>query len=242
MSVTLVVPCYQEADALDAFAALLPQLSVDEIVFVDDGSTDTTPERLAALTDSDPRVRVETHAENRGVGAAMRTGFESARGDVVVVYDADRTYPPEDIPRLVEAVASDADVATASPFADGGSMPDVPAPRRLLSRAAAGAYRLALGKRGRGIATFTCAFRAYRRPVLDDLVFRSDGFPAAGEILGRLLLAGARVVEVPSRLTARTEGTSKMRVFRAASGHLGVLTRLFLGRWRRPDSDRVTPG
>lgn len=230
MSVSLVVPCYQEEAALEAFANLLPRLGVGEIVFVDDGSTDATAERLAAIARADPRVKVETHGANRGVGAAMRTGLAAAKGEVVVVYDADRTYPPEDIPRLVAAVEAGADVATASPFAPGGSLPDVPALRRFLSRAAAWSYRVVLGRRARGISTFTCAFRAYGRPCVQGLVFTSDGFPAAGEILGRLLLGHADVVEVPSCLTARTAGASKMRAGRAALGHVKVLGRLL---WRR---------
>lgn len=233
MTVSLVVPCYQEEAALDAFANLLPAVSVEEIVFVDDGSTDGTPKRLAALAADDARVRVVTHAANRGVGAAMRTGLEAASGSVVVVYDADRTYPPEDIGRLVSAVADGADVATASPFAPGGSLPDVPPSRRFLSWAAAASYRLVLGRRAGGIATFTCAFRAYGRPALEGLTWQSDGFPAAAEILGALVLDDRRVVEVPSTLRTRTEGASKMRVLRTTFGHLGVLLRLLQRRMTR---------
>src|SRR5437868_11189659 len=92
----------------------------DQWVFVDDGSTDGTADRLAAAASRDPRVTVVTHARNRGVGAAVRTGIAAARGDVVVTYDADRTYPAADAARLVAAVAAGADVATASPFVAGG--------------------------------------------------------------------------------------------------------------------------
>src|SRR5262245_26298570 len=109
---SFVIPCYQEADALDAGLDELLRLPGDELVFVDDGSTDGTGERLAAAARRDPRVRVVTHEKNRGVGAAMRTGFASATGDVVVAYDADRTYPAADAERLVAAVEAGADVAT----------------------------------------------------------------------------------------------------------------------------------
>ena len=72
-----------------------------------------------------------------------------------------------------------------------------------------------------------------------DLDFRSDGFPATAEILGLLLLAGARVVEVAEHaLTARTEGASKMRVLRTTWGHLGVMTRLLVRRWFRSPATR----
>ena len=230
MRVSFVVPCYQEEEALARFEEVLPGVPADEIVFVDDGSTDGTAPRLRALAAGDPRVRVATHGRNRGVGAAMRTGFAAATGEVVVVYDADRTYPLEDAARLVAEVERGADVAGASPFLAGGAVVRVPFGRRVLSRGAALAYRIVLGRRARGLTTFTCAFRAYRRPLIVGVPFRSDGFAAAAEILGRSLLGGARVVEVASSLSARGEGRSKMRVGRALLGHGATLVRLLVAR------------
>ena len=220
-----VIPCYQEAAALDAGLDAILALPGDEIVFVDDGSSDGTGDRLRAAAARDARVRVVTHTRNFGVGAAMRSGFAATTGDVVVAYDADRTYPWVDAERLVAEVLAGADVAAASPFAPGGIVRATPW-RRVLSRGASLGYRMALGRRARGVSTFTGGFRAYRGPLLRALAFRSDGFPATAEILGRLLLGGARVVEVPSTLTARTEGVSKMRVLRTTWGHLLVMARL----------------
>lgn len=232
MKVSFVIPCYQEEAALAAFAAILPEVPGEEIVFVDDGSTDGTAAALAALESADPRVRVETHPANRGVGAAMRTGIAASSGDRVVVYDVDRTYPLADADRLLGALGEGVDVATATPYGAPGAFEDVPWFRRLLSGGASALYRLVLGRRARGIGCFTCAFRAYRGELARRLRFRSDGFPAAAEMLGRLLLSGAQVVEVPSALSARTEGQSKMRVVRATLGHLGNLWRLFWARLR----------
>ena len=231
MARSWVIPCYQEAEALDAGLASLHALPGEQVVFVDDGSTDGTAARLAEAARRDPRVVVVTHPRNRGVGAAMRSGFAVTTGDVVVAYDADRTYPAADADRLVAAVEAGADVATASPFLEGGAV-DAPWFRRVLSTGAAGAYRLVLGRRAKGVRTFTAGFRAYRGALVRHLVFRSDGFASTAEILGRLLLDGARLVEVPSTLTTRTEGRSKMRVLRAVRGHLGVLVRLLLRRLR----------
>jgi hypothetical protein len=87
-----------------------------------------------------------------------------------------------------------------------------------------------LGRRAAGIRTFTCGFRAYRRSTLTEARFRSDGFPATAEVLGVLLLLGARVVEVPSALSTRREGRSKMRTVRAVFGHFLVLSRLLAAR------------
>lgn len=236
-----VIPCYQEAEALDAGLDALLAVPADQWIFVDDGSTDGTADRLAAAARREPRVTVVTHARNRGVGAAIRTGIAAARGDVVVTYDADRTYPAADAARLVAAVEAGADVATASPFAPGGDAGDVSWRRRFLSRAAAGCYRLVLGRRAGPIRTFTCGFRAYRREPLLDAPFSSDGFPATAEVLGRMLLRGARGVEVPSALSTRREGRSKMRTVRAVLGHLRVLARLLAARLFGPRRAAARP-
>ena len=230
MPVSFVIPCYEEEEALAALRRHLDPIPADEIVFVDDGSTDGTAALLRDLAGSDERIRIVTHEHNRGVGAAMRTGIQATTGDVVVVYDADRTYPLEDAERLIAALSDDISIATATPFGAGGGLEDVSAGRSFLSKAAVWAYRLVLGRRARGISVFTCAFRAYRGETARALVWRSDGFPAAAEMLGRALLAGERVVEVPSTLRRRTEGSSKMRVLSASLGHLGTLVRLLWAR------------
>ncbi len=231
---TLVVPCYQEEEALPGLQPVLAALPAREIVGVDDGSTDGTARLLDALARADARVRIVTHPRNRGVGAAMRSGLQAARCEVVVVYDADRGYAPEHVQRLVEAVCAGADVATASPLAAAGSMEGVPAWRRALTRAAAACYRTVLGRRARGVRTFTCAFRAYGPRARSCCLPAARGFPAAAEMLGRALLAGLRVEEVPAALRPRTEGRSKMRVGRALLGHAAALGRLLVLRLRPP--------
>lgn len=231
MSTTsFVVPCYQEVAALAAFAPELAAVPADELVFVDDGSTDGTADALVALAATDPRVRIATHEVNRGVGAAMRTGIRATTGDVVVVYDADRTYPLADAQRLVASLEDDLDVVTANPFGEDGGLEEVPLGRLFLSKTAVWAYRVVLGRRARGIQVFTCAFRAWRGDFVRTLDWRSDGFPAAAEMFGNAILGDARVSQQPSTLRARTEGVSKMRVLPTALGHLGVLTRLLRRR------------
>lgn len=239
MTVSFVVPCYQEESALAALAPHVAEFPADEVIFVDDGSTDGTAAALRALADAHASVRIVTHAHNRGVGAAMRSGVAATRGDVVVIYDADRTYPLEDARRLMHALDEGFDVVTANPFEESGGLEDVPFFRRLLSQGAAGAYRLVLGRRAGDLSVFTCAFRAWRGDLLRSLQWRSDGFPAAAEMFGRALLRGARAGQRPSTLRARTEGESKMRVLPVTLGHLGVLSRLL---WARLTGSGGSPG
>ncbi len=242
---TLVVACLNEEEALPYLFPEVDRLrSISrekglavEVVFVDDGSTDRTGTLLAERAEADPCCRVVTHEVNRGFGAALRTGIDAATAPITVSYDADATYPIEDVVRLLDGLR-DSDVAGATPFAgDGGA--DAASPfRRFLSRGVVSLYRLAVGKRAKGITVFTCAFRAYRREALTRARHESDDFLAAAEILCLLLLQGARVVEVPSKLSARRHGTSKMRVVRTALRHLVLATkvRLRLGQFKK------TPG
>jgi glycosyltransferase involved in cell wall biosynthesis/SAM-dependent methyltransferase len=252
--ISVVVACFDEEEALPALFAALGTLAAAaadrglsiETVFVDDGSRDRTAEILAAHAAAAPGCRVVAHRENRGFGAAMRTGFAAARGRAVVAYDADATYPVTDV-LLLAAALDTADVAGASPFAGGGSAEATPL-RRALSTGAAALYRLALRGRGRGLTAFTCAFRAYRREVLGGLSFRADGFLAAAEVLALLLVAGTRYVELPSRLSVRLHGRSKMKALRVGLAHLRLLGEVWLrrGRFRpapapRPRRTRPVP-
>jgi len=234
---SLVVACFEEEEALPRLfgeierlrALCEPRGLTLEAVLVDDGSSDATPRLLAAWREGGAGRRVETHPANRGFGAAMRTGFSAARGRTVVCYDADATYPIEDALVLVDALEG-ADVAGASPFAEGGEVATTPL-RGLMSRAVAGLYRLA-HRRDADLTVYTCAFRAYRAEALSGVEWEADDFLAAAELLSVLLARGARVVERPSKLTARIHGQSKMKVGRTALRHLRLLGGLFLRRGR----------
>lgn len=232
---SLVVACFDEEPALPRLfdeLARLEEAARDrglgmETVLVDDGSTDRTLRMLREFAAAGDGRRAVAHHRNRGFGAAMRTGFLAARGRVLVCYDADCTYPPSDVFRLLDAIGAGADVAGATPFAAGAEVRAGPF-RTMLSLAAVGTYRLALRRVGRGVTVFTCAFRAYRREVLAGGLNEADDFLAAAELLSRLLVRGRRVVEVPSVLSARTAGASKMKFARTALRHLGLAVRVAL--------------
>jgi dolichol-phosphate mannosyltransferase len=242
---SVVIACYHERDALPHLFPRLDRLEATaagrgistEVVFVDDGSGDETLALLEAACDGRDDRRVIAHDTNRGFGAAMRTGFAAARGRVLVSYDADATYPVEDILTLHDRTV-DADVAGATPFGSEGRADAHPF-RVALSKTVANLYGLALRDRGRGVTVHTCAFRAYRREALAGVVNESDDFLAAAELLSRLLIRGAKVVEVPSRLVAREHGASKMKVVRTAFRHLVQIARVALRR--PPFRPRTTP-
>ncbi|MEZ6186931.1 MAG: glycosyltransferase family 2 protein [Planctomycetota bacterium] len=239
---SVVIPAFNEVDGVEHLAATLERLeralaergTSAEYLIVDDASRDGTGARLREVFAAHPRVVLLEHAQNQGFGGAFRTGAHAARAPLIACYDFDCTYPVEDVLRLLDALeAHGADVATASPFQPGGEVQGVSPARLLQSKAASALYRVTLGRSARGIHTFSCAFRVYRREVLLGLPPWSDRFLAAAEILAHCVLQGRRVVEIPSVLSQRQFGESKLRRLPTTLAHLRMLGWLGVGRLRR---------
>ncbi|MFN3230545.1 MAG: glycosyltransferase family 2 protein [Alphaproteobacteria bacterium] len=114
---TVVIPCFNEegaiAETLAHLASTLPDAPEHEIIVVDDGSTDGTPAILEDLARQDKSFRVVVHQRNRGYGAALKTGIRNARFGLIVITDADGTYPNDRIPDLL-AACKDHDMAVGS--------------------------------------------------------------------------------------------------------------------------------
>jgi undecaprenyl-phosphate 4-deoxy-4-formamido-L-arabinose transferase len=189
-----------------------------ELLFVDDGSSDATFERLRGLHRRDPRVRAIRFARNFGQHPAMHAGFTRARGDILVTMDGDLQNQPEDIPRLVAAVESGADVASGRRAARRDSWG-----RTLPSRLINGMLRRFTGV---GISDFGCAFNAYRRRAVEPML-GSIGRQKFTKAL--VLSVGASVVEVDVAHAPRRDPSrySPLRLTRVA---LHVLA----GFWPQP--------
>ncbi len=189
-----------------------------ELLFVDDGSSDATFERLRGLHRRDPRVRAIRFARNFGQHPAMHAGFTRARGDILVTMDGDLQNQPEDIPRLVAAVESGADVASGRRAARRDSWG-----RTLPSRLINGMLRRFTGV---GISDFGCAFNAYRRRAVEPML-GSIGRQKFTKAL--VLSGGASVVEVDVAHAPRRDPSrySPLRLTRVA---LHVLA----GFWPQP--------
>lgn len=238
-AVSLIIPCCNEADGLPALEAVLPPLiarledrGAVETILIDDGSTDETWPMLQELAARVPNVHLVRHRTNYGLGAALRTGFSHARGEIVVTTDADGTYPFAEIPDLVARLTPETAIVTASPYHPDGGVDGVPPWRLFLSKGASRCYRVALRGHGASVHTYTSLFRAYRREVLPYVMPEHEGFLAVAEILVRGTLAGYRVAEYPTVLRARRYGQSKARVFSITLTHLGFLAGLVTHRVR----------
>lgn len=214
IELSLIIPAYNEAVIIERnveeleswMASEMPSVRY-EIVVVDDGSTDGMGAKLDSRASTDPRLKVAHHKTNMGRGRAIRTGFEASRGQYVICLDADLSYAPSHIPRLLEPLQQDrADITLASAHHPEGSVINVPRTRALMSRW--GNRVLSTGVKGR-FNTVTCIVRGYRREVLDQLELVNDGKDLHLEIIQKAMLFGLRVVEIPAVLEWRDRSRGK---------------------------------
>jgi len=238
MNLSIVIPCYNKMESVPKLRQEFFPVAVElaktrsvEVIFVDDGSTDGTWESLtAAFGDGKVpgiQVRVERHAVNRGLGAALRTGFGVARGEVVITTDSDGTYPFTEIPALLLPLTPEVDIVTASPYHPDGDVVGVSAYRLILSQGSSLLYRLLVDW---NVRTYTALFRAYRWTVLEHVPFASNGFLAGTELLVNGMLLGYHAAEYPTVLHSRARGVSKVKIVRTILAHLRFQWRILLHR------------
>jgi dolichol-phosphate mannosyltransferase len=231
--ISVVIPVYNEEAGI---VQLQERLAVVrgkwgerrvEFVFVNDGSSDDTQLALENTFGNDPHCRIVKHAVNQGIGAAFRTGFSNSRGSIICTIDADCSYGPENLHSLVAALdEQSADIAVASPYHPQGRVEGVPRWRLVLSKGCSLFYRIVAPVR---LYTYTSVFRAYRKPVVDAVELRENGFVSAAEVLIRAAEQGFRITEVPMTLHARKIGQTKMKILRTIREHLRLMAKNVVG-------------
>jgi dolichol-phosphate mannosyltransferase len=233
VTVTVLAPAYNEEEVIESFvrrvAARLGHGA--ELLVVDDGSVDGTGGILARLSEHLPQLRVVTHVENRGMGAALVSGFQAAHGQVIVTIDADLSHPLELVDELI-ARTDAADAVFASRFVRGGGMAGVPRLRSALSTVGNRFLRVLFRAPVRDLTT---GMRAYRADAVRPLRLAGQGFETQLEISIRLLAAGSLIDEVPLVLGARAAGRSKMNYVALVRPYARMVRLLLpLRRVRRP--------
>lgn len=202
-SITVVIPTLNEAENLPHVLPYIPAW-VDEILIVDGASTDGTPEVARKLSD---KVTV-IQQKGRGKGAALRTGFAAARGEIIVMMDADYSMDPAEIPLFCAALLSGADFVKGSRFLQGAGTADMEFHRMMGNWAFVVAVRILFG----GQYSDLCyGYNAFWRRVLPQLSLDCDGFEIETLMNLRALRAGLKVVEVPSFENPRKFGYSRLR-------------------------------
>jgi len=226
---SVVVPAYNEElrlpRTIEQIEAYLAGRKLDhELILVDDGSADGTRRVMEAAARAHPAVRIEVLPHNRGKGRALAVGVEAARGDQILVTDADLSTPIEELEKLQAGLAGGAGVAIAS-RAMKGSRVEVSQP----------AYRVLMGKGFNlivqavllpGIWDTQCGFKLFRgdvaHSVFENLV--TDGFAYDPEVLYRARKQGVKIVEVP--VVWRNSAPTKVRPFKSSFDMLRHVIRL----------------
>ncbi len=229
-SVSVVVPTLNEVDNV---VLVLPRIPwwVDEVVLVDGGSTDGTVEAARAVR-PDLRVIVD---ETPGKGAALRTGWRQARGDIVVTIDADGSTDPAEIPAFIGPLLAGADMVKGSRFVHGAGSADIDLLRRAGNKALTRLVRVLYGGRFTDLCYGYNAFWRRVTPVFDAA---GDGFEIETLMNVRALRHDLKVVEVASFESERIHGQSNLRTF---SDGWRVLRTIVLERLRRPPEVALTP-
>jgi undecaprenyl-phosphate 4-deoxy-4-formamido-L-arabinose transferase len=217
-SVSLVIPVYNEAANLPLLWTRLRPILSDptrqwEVVFIDDGSTDDSLEIMRGYHREDRRVRVVELARNFGQHSALLAGFRNCSGEVVVTLDADLQNPPEEIPRLLEAIAQGNDVV--------GGWRETRQDRTYRLLASQLHNRITSAMVGVPMHDYGCMLRAYRRHIVETVVAcdeKAAFVPALANSFAK------RVAEIPVAHAERHDGTSKYNVFRLAHLSLNLIT------------------
>ena len=203
MKLSVIIPVYNEALTVEQLVTRVKNVPLDkEIVIVDDGSTDGTRDTLAGLHDGDSVV-VITYQRNRGKGAALRTGFTAAKGDLVVVQDADLEYDPTEYPRSIQPILDEkADVVYGSRFIDGDSH------RVLYFWHSVGNRALTVLSNmftNLNLTNMETCYKVFKREIIQDLTLEEDRLVFEPEVTAKLArLDGIRIYEMGISYAGRT--------------------------------------
>ena len=205
-SVSVVIPAKNEARNLEHVFATIPEW-VDEVVLVDGHSVDDT---VAVAQKFLPQVHI-VHQEGRGKGDALQVGFAAAKGEIIVMMDADGSTDGGEIPRFVAALTTGADFAKGSRFSSGGGSDDITFSRRLGNKILSG---LVNGFFGTRYTDLCYGYNAFWARHLDKLDLDCDGFEIETVMNVRAAKAGLAIQEIPSYEHRRLHGMSNLKVVR----------------------------
>ncbi|MDE7241142.1 glycosyltransferase family 2 protein [Desulfovibrio sp.] len=223
--ISLIIPVYNEEGSLPGLFAAIEQAATKlpelEVILVDDGSSDSSAELLAAQAQKDPRFKVLALAVNRGQTAAIQAGIDHASGDTLVFMDSDLQNDPADIPRLLEKIDEGYDVVSGW----RKDRKDNPIKRNFPSRVA---NALISGISGVRLHDYGCTLKAYRRRALKDVRLYGE--------MHRFIpiyasWQGAKVAEIPVTHHPRRHGASKYGLERIFKVLLDLLVVKFLSRY-----------
>jgi glycosyltransferase involved in cell wall biosynthesis len=207
MKLSIVIPVYNEKNTIEELIRRVREVDVGlnkEIIIVDDGSSDGTPDILKSL--KQPDIKVVYHNTNQGKGAALHTGFSAAEGDIILIQDADLEYDPKEYPKLLEPILDGrADVVYGSRFLGG--------PHRVLY------FWHYIGNRfltsfsnmlsNLNLSDMETCYKVFKKDLLERIILKSKRFGFEPEITLKLAKLKARIYEVPISYSGRDYSEGK---------------------------------
>jgi glycosyltransferase involved in cell wall biosynthesis len=229
MKVSIVIPCYNEKNTIERIIEAVrgAPLNRKEIIVVDDCSKDGTQtvlrERLSQMVD-----QIIYHPVNRGKGAALRSGFAAATGDVILVQDADLEYSPEDYSALLEPLMSgEADAVVGSRFMGGQ-------PHRVLFfwHMVGNKFLTLLSNMltNVNLTDMETGYKAFKAPLIKSIQIEEDRFGVEPEIIAKLARTGCRIYEVGISYSGRTYAEGKKISWKDGFRAIYAILKYNLGR------------
>ncbi len=220
--ISVVIPVYNEAGTLETLVGrVLAQPYRMQVILVDDGSTDASPAVGRRLAELHAPVEFIAQPNNRGKGAALHAGFAHARGELVVVQDADLEYDPRDLEHLLEPLLDGrADVVFGSRFLGGGPHRVLNYHHYIANRSLTGLSNLLTNL---NLTDMECGYKLFRREALVRLTLREERFGFEPEVTAQVARAGLRVYEVPISYSGRSYAEGKKITWRDGVRALKVI-------------------
>ncbi len=206
---TVVMPVYNERDTVVSIIdrVLASPIEPKELVVVDDCSQDGTREILENAARTRPQMRLFRHEVNRGKGAALRTGFAEARGEYVLIQDADEEYDPTEYPHLLKPlIDGHADVVFGSRFLGGGAHRVLYYWHSVANRWLTTVSNMVTDL---NLSDMETCYKVFRRDVLERITLEEDRFGIEPEMTAKVAALGVRVYEVPISYYGRTYAEGK---------------------------------